>query len=252
VAERVVGQGLLSRLGIGGGLTLVQVPPSPFCISVRTALEAGGVRHTVHNLELWDRRPVAELTGGAYYVVPVLVDADGRTPPVCVYESRDDGTDIARYVDAKYDLGLFPAHLEGLQDLVVQYVEGQCEDVAFRLDDAFLLPSIEDVGGRTMALRHKERKFGKGCVDQWREQAPDLLAKLEDVLRPLDRMLARDPFLLGDRPTFADYALYGVLGNLTYTGDCQIPARLTNILRWHAQVPGVTLGQLAARQPAPA
>jgi glutathione S-transferase len=248
VAERAIDQGLLARTGIGHGLTLVQVPPSPFCISVRTALEAGGVPHRVHDVELWDRRPVAELTGGAYYVVPVLVDTD-RPAPVVVYESRDDGTEIARYVDAKYGLGLFPAELEGLQDLVVQYVEGQCEDVAFRLDDAFLLPGIPDVAGRTMALRHKERKFGKGCVDQWRAQAPELLAKLTDLLRPLDTMLARSHYLLGDRPTFADYALYGVLGNLTYTGDLHVPGEVTNIVRWHAQLPAARIGQ---RVPAPA
>ncbi len=248
MAERVVEQELLARLGIGQGLTLVQVPPSPFCISVRAALEAGNVPHQLHNLDLWDRRPAAELTGGAYYAVPVLVDTGGSAP-VVVYEPRDDATDIARHVDAKYGLGLFPQELEGLQDLVVQYIEGQCEDVAFRLDDAFLLPGIPDVAGRTMALRHKERKFGKGCVDQWRAQAPELLAKLTDLLRPLDTMLSRSPYLLGTQPTFTDFALYGVLGNLTYTGDLQVPAELTNIVRWHAQLPAARLTQ---REAAPA
>jgi len=79
MAERDIPAGVRDRLGIGGGVTLVQIPYSPFCISVRMALEAGGVPHTVHDIPIWDRRPVIELTNAAYYTVPVLVDA-GRTP----------------------------------------------------------------------------------------------------------------------------------------------------------------------------
>ena len=240
MAERVVPGGVLERLAIGDGLTLVQIPSSPFCISVRAALEAGGVPHRVHDTALWDRRPVIALTGGAYYAVPVLVDA-GRRPPVVVFEARDEGMDVARYVDDRYGLGLFPAALDGLQDLVVQYVEGTVEDVAFRLDDIYLVPRLPDVVERTMIIRHKERKFGRGCLDQWRAQERELRARLLDVLAPLERMLARRPFLLGDRPTFADYALYGVLGTYTYTGDNAIPEDLPHLTRWYAGLPTVRL-----------
>ena len=123
----------------------------------------------------------------------------------------------------------------------MQHVEGQVEDVGFRLNDAYFLPELPDVVERAMYIRHKERKFGKGCVEQWRAQRDELTARLMDVLAPLDRMLARHPFLLGDRPTYADYALYGVLANLTYTRHNTVPAALTHILRWHAALPAVRL-----------
>jgi glutathione S-transferase len=248
MAEREISADVLARLGIGGtgGLTLVQIPYSPFCISVRTALEAAGAPFTIHNVPIWDRRPVGELTGGDYYVVPVLVDSD-RTPRVTIYESRDDGTEVARYADARFGLGLFPDALEGLHDVLVRYIEDECEDVAFRLDDAFLLPSIKDVGERTMVMRHKERKFGKGCVNQWRNQIPELMERMVDVLTPLDRRLARSPFLLGDSPAFADYALYGVLGCMTFTGDNHVPAEVPHVLRLFQNLPSL---HLESRQPA--
>jgi len=248
MAERVIPAGVRERLGIGSGVTFVQAPHSPFCISIRAALEAADAPFTLFNTGLGDREPVIELTGGAYYVVPVIVDAD-RSPAVVVYESRDDGTEVARYADGKFGLGIFPDEQEGLNDLLVRYVESKIEDVAFRLDDAYLIPSMEDVVKRTMLRRYKERKFGKGCIEQWREQAPQLMAKLVDVLEPLDRMLARKPFLLGERPVFADYALYGVLGNLTYTGDNEIPREVKHILRWHARLSET---KLVSRQPVPA
>jgi glutathione S-transferase len=240
MAEYKVPGEVLSRLGIGNGLTLVQIPYSPFCISVRTALEAAGVPFTIHNVPIWDRRAVGELTGGQYYAVPVMVDVEGDSG-VTVYESRDDGTEVARYVDAKFGLGIFPDALEGLHDVLVRYVEDECEDVAFRLDDAFLLPSIPDVGERTMVMRHKERKFGKGCVGQWRDQLPQLRERMIDVLTPLDRRLARSPFLLGDKPTFADYALYGVLGCMTFTGDNRVPTETPNVLRLYQDLPSLRL-----------
>ena len=99
---------------------------------------------------------------------------------------------------------------------------------------------------RTLLLRHKERKFGKGCIDQWRAQLPQLLAKLVDLLQPIERILARDRFLLGDRPVYADYALYGVLGNLTYTGDNEIPVEVSHVRRWHAELDALKLETRAA------
>jgi glutathione S-transferase len=92
-----------------------------------------------------------------------------------------------------------------------------------------------------MYIRHKERKFGRGCVQQWREQAPQLLARLEELLTPFEVMLSRGPFLLGRRPVYADYALHGVLGNYTYSAQNRLPEGLTHLGRWYADLPGVRL-----------
>ena len=58
------------------------------------------------------------------------------------------------------------------------------------------------------------------------------------------RIAGNTPFLLGDSPVYADYALFGVLGNLTYTGDNEIPSTLTHIRRWHERL---TAHRLQAR-----
>ena len=240
MAERAVLADVARRYEIGKGLTLVQIAWSPFVIPVRMMLEAAGAPYRTLDLEYWDRRPVIELTGGAYYAVPTVVDGD-QAPPVAVYEPRDDTVEVARYVDAKLGLGLFPPEWEGLNQILIGYCEGQIEDVGFRLDDIYQLPAIQDVAERGMAIRHKERKFGRGCLDQWRAQKDQLMARLEELLAPLDQMLSQHPFLLGDRPVYADYSLAGVLGNYTYTGDNTLPAHLTHLRRWSAALPKVKL-----------
>lgn len=240
MAERVLPVGLAQRMGMGRGLTLVQHPVSPFCTSIRTLLEAASVPHRLHNVAIWDRRPVINLTDGAYYAIPVLVDGD-RDPPVVVYESHEEAQDIGRYVDAREKLGLFPSEHEGLHELVVQYIEGQVEDVGFRLNDMYFLPELPDVVERTMYVRHKERKFGKGCLSDWLAQKEQLIERLTERLTPLDRMLSRNDYLFGARPVFADYALYGVLDNYLYSGHNALPASLTHLGRWHAAVPAYRL-----------
>ena len=240
MAERAIPDPLVQKYALGAGLTLVQVALSPYVIPLRLMLQAASVPFRALELKYWDRRPVIELTDGAYYTVPVVVDGD-RTPPVVVYEARDDQVEVPRYVDRKLGLGLFPDRMAGLNQILTEYAEQQLEDVAFRLDDIYFLPSIPDVADRGMGIRHKERKFGKGCIDQWRAQQPQLQARFEELLAPLDQMLSQHSFLTGDRPVYADYAVAGVLGCYTYTGDNQVPARLPHLARWHQALPEVRL-----------
>jgi glutathione S-transferase len=86
-----------------------------------------------------------------------------------------------------------------------------------------------------MAIRHKERKFGKGCVEQWTSQRAVLTAQFTELLRPMDSMLASSKFLVADRPLFVDYDLAGILGNFLYNGKTCLPA-LRHLRRWQGDM----------------
>ena len=77
-------------------------------------------------------------------------------------------------------------------------------------------------------LRFKERKFGRGCLDQWRKEQKLWLKQLEERLLPFEEMLTHQPFLLGDQPRFVDFDLFGMLENFLYSGHYELPARTTN------------------------
>jgi glutathione S-transferase len=85
-------------------------------------------------------------------------------------------------------------------------------------------------------LRFKERKFGRGCLDQWRAQRGERLKQLEQKLIPFEEMLARQPFLLGAQPRFVDFDLFGMLGNFLYSGRYQLPAAHPQIIAWHRRM----------------
>ncbi len=207
-------------------LTLIQFPWSPFCITIRRILERNGIPHRIRNVPSHDRSAVIRATKGRGYTVPCIID--GKT---AVADFTDFGQEVARYLDRKYKLGLFPRDKEGLQTILARYIENDLESVGFRVNDSYVLPSLPLVE-RVMQFRHKERKFGKGCLDQWARDRKQLIAQFEELLRPMDNILASSPFLLGDKPLFVDYDLFGILGNYLYNGHTKLPA-FKHLQRWH-------------------
>jgi len=214
-------------------IELIQFPWSPFCIVQRRILEFAGVPFKITNIPNGDRSLVWKLTKEQYYGVPII--KDGRS---VVFESSEDSQVIAKYLDQKFRLGLFPPALEGAQFVLWRYIENEVEGPCFKLSDIHwreLVPKSD----RLLFVRHKERKFGRGCLDQWRAQEADLLAQLQERLIPFEAMLKHRPFLVDDRPRFVDFDLFGMLGDFLYTGHYELPKAHTQIRRWHRRMSSI-------------
>lgn len=191
---------------------LYQLPHSPFCLPIARALGALNVAYAPVNVSNGNRAAIIELTGGASYEVPVLVHQDR-----VVYESSADSQDIAHYVDSTWGSGrLFPDRWEGWQAIMITYMERDIEGITFRLTDIHYIPSISDTVERTMVTRHKERRFGRGCLGQWQREGESLAEQATDRLRPFDRMLRHSSYLTGESPVYSDFLLHGILSNLTW------------------------------------
>ena len=193
-------------------LELIQFPWSPYCIVQRRILEFCGRPFKITNIPPGDRSLVWRLTRQRYYGVPVL--RDGRE---VVFETGNDSQVIAKYIDFKLGLELFPWEYDGVQSILWRHIENEVEDLTFRLNDIYFKEQVP-ASGWVSYVRHKERKFGRGCLDQWREQQGTLLAQLTERLLPYDEMLMTHAFLLDDRPRFVDFDLFGMLGNFLFAG----------------------------------
>jgi glutathione S-transferase len=212
-------------------IELHEFPWSPYCLVQRRLLEWAGLPHRRVRVDLNDRAALWRLTRERYYQVPVL--RDGRQ---VVFETDADSQVVAKYLDQKFDLGLFPREWEGVQTLLWRHFENDVEGVGFRLNDIHwreFVPRRDHCG----FVRHKERRFGRGCLDQWAAQEPALLAELERLLAPAEQMLATRDFLLApDRPLFVDFCLWGMLANVLYTGHHALPAAHPRLRAWHARL----------------
>jgi glutathione S-transferase len=211
-------------------IELVQFPWSPYCLVQRRILEFSGGPFKLTDIPPSDRSLVWRLTKQRYYQVPVL--KDGRN---VLFETDENSQVLAKYLESKLGLGLFPTAWDGVQKILWRYIENDIESVAFKLNDAHyreFVPRSEQLA----YLRHKERKFGRGCLDQWLEQQKELLAELTGRLVPFEQMVAHKTFLLDAQPRFVDFDLWGMLANFLYSGHYALPEAHPELKRWYGRI----------------
>ncbi|MEI7730646.1 MAG: glutathione S-transferase C-terminal domain-containing protein [Verrucomicrobiota bacterium] len=208
-------------------ITLVQFPWSPFCIVQRRILEFGGARFRCANVPNTDRTLVWRLTRQRYHAVPIIKDGQN-----VIFEVDDNSQVIAKYLDARLQLGLFPKEWSGVQNVIWRHIENEIEDIAFRLNDIYYQEFVPEKEWLAF-LRHKERKFGRHCLTQWQQQQSGLLEELSRRLIPYEQMLGTRPFLLDQQPRFVDFDLYGMLGNFMFSGHYQLPAPHNHLQQWY-------------------
>ena len=208
-------------------IELIQFPFSPFCIPSRRILEFSGVKFKIINVPPQERSLVWKLTKQKYYGVPVIRDGNR-----VIFDDTDDQQIVAKHLDQKLNLGLFPAGREGVQSILWRIIENEIEGATFRLNDIYYRENTS-AGGQLQYLRFKERKFGRGCIDQWRKDQKSWLKKLETGLAPFEQMLAHSEFLLDERPLFVDFDLFGMLENFLFSGHYTLPKSQPNLREWH-------------------
>ena len=104
-------------------IELIQTAWSPFCLVQRRILEFSGAKFKITNLPRnGDRSLIWKLTKENYYAVPILRDG-----AKVIYETGEDTQDLARHLDKKFRLGLFPAASEGVQSILCRYIEHEVE-----------------------------------------------------------------------------------------------------------------------------
>jgi len=215
-------------------IELIQFPWSPFCLVQARILAFSGVAHKTTNIPPSDRSRVWRLTRQRYYQVPVL--KDGRN---VLFELDDDSQVIAKYLDSKLRLGLFPPHWDGIQRVIWRHIENEIEGMTFKLNDAYyreFVPPSEQLD----YVRFKERKFGRGCLDHWFQQQKQLFAELTGRLMPFEQMVGHRDFLLEAQPRFVDFDLWGMLANLLYSGHYKLPAAHPRLKQWYGRMSNIT------------
>jgi glutathione S-transferase len=218
-------------------IELVQFPWSPFCLVQRRILEYSGTPFKITNVPPQDRSLIRKLTKQRYYGGPIIMD--GKCD---IFEMGEESQVIGKYLDSKLGMGLFPAELEGIQSILWRFIESEVEGATFRLNDIYYKENAK-AADQLQYLRFKERKFGRGCIDQWRAHQKEWLKKLHDSLVPFEEMLMYNSFLLGERPRFVDFDLFGMLENFLYSGHYKLPARHKEIQKWHARMKTVKLNR---------
>lgn len=188
---------------------------SCYARKVQMTLDLLGLPYELVDVPYGDRETLAQLAGG-YIQVPVL--EDGRRVIV-------DSRCICQALVERSGERLVPAGLEGPVWAYADWADSVLEDLMFRLASPQVRERFPKASERALFTYVKERKFGPGCVEQWARDRGSLLTRAQALLLPTARTLARRPFLLGERPSLADAALYGEFAMVRFA-DPALPAQL--------------------------
>ena len=206
--------------------TLFWFPYSCYSIKVHTVLALREEPFRVEAVPYGNRSRLAQLTGG-YVHVPVVLRPGGTV----LTDSRDICSALT--ADAR-GAWLVPEGRAAAAWALADWADQVFEDVAFRLASPWLRDRFADQWERALFVLVKERRWGAGAIDRWREEEPVLVGRAQELLAPAARDLAARPFLLGDRPGLADAALYGQLAMLRFAAG-RWPAWLPAPIAAHAE-----------------
>ena len=207
---------------------LYQFLGSPFCAKVRKILAFKGVEFEVIEVDYLDRKEL--LIASGQITVPAVTLDNGETIV--------DSARIAMRLEELYpEPTIFPAGWRGMHLALADYIDNRLEDSIYPVALADELAYYSRQGADRGALWRfiRERKYGKGFVDRTIADQSANWQRFRIALAPFEEQLGIAPFLTG-RIGLADFALYGQLYYLAFTGELKIPAEMKNLRAFFGRV----------------
>lgn len=202
-------------------LRLYQFATSPFCAKVRKILDYKGLDYEIVEVDYLERKELLLATG--QIMVPALALEGGAT----IVESDRIAL---RLEELCPEPTIFPSQWRGIHLALARYFDTELEDALFRAAVPDEISYYRRQGRDREALWRllRERKYGAGFCDRMVLEHEANIARSRALLTPLDDSLRDRAFVLG-RIGYADFALYGQLGYLAFTGEVKIPAEMPNL-----------------------
>ena len=125
--------------------------------------------------------------------------------------------------------------------VLADYIDNQLEDALYRvvLADELAIHIREGADRAALWRLIRERKYGVGFVDRTISEHRPTGRGARAALAPFEEQLASMPFLTG-RIGLGDFALYGQLFYLAFTGELKIPADMKNLRAFFGRVNGIS------------
>ena len=217
---------------------LYQFLTSPFCAKVRKVLDFKDVDYEIVEVDYLERKELLMASG--QLMVPVLTLASGET--------IIDSARIVRRLEELYpEPTVLPSSWSGMHQVLADYIDTQLEDALFGASIPDKVAFFRRQGRDREALWRmvRERKYGAGFVDKMIAEHGVQQSRARQALLPFEQALADRAFLLG-RIGLADFALYGQLYSLAFTGELKISAELQNLRMFFGRMDRISSAPEAA------
>ena len=195
---------------------------SHYVVKVKRILAYKGIPYEFEYAPYHDRQDLLAVSGQDY--VPYLLWEDKG---VAWY-------DIPDFLEQKKPVPtLYPGRQQHLNKIMESWAHDVVEEMAWRVAAPGARKTFKDPREAWVFEEMQIRK--RGDLDELAAQKPKHEAALVKTLQDAEARLGETPFLWGAEPALADFALYGALHCLPYSGN-EVPKALPKTRAWFERV----------------
>lgn len=203
-------------------LTLFQEPFSHWCVKVRKIMEYKNIKYEIKGVSYHDKRELIEATGQDY--VPAVVN-DGQ---VVTYP------DLPDYLEKLApDPTIYPNGTKALAKVIENWAHYRLEEIVWRYVVVDFPKTFRDDLERWVFVEMQELK--RGPLELMEVRRPVFKADMESHLEILEEMLKERRFLLSEKPSLADFAVFGAVYLLPYSGT-RIADKFAKLRTWYDSI----------------
>jgi glutathione S-transferase len=180
------------------------------------------VKYQIHNVGAHDKRELIKATGQDY--VPAIVERK----QIITYP------DIPDYLETIAPKpSIYPDHTRGAAKAIENWAHYRLEDIVWQYSVPEMPKTFRNEVERWVFVEMQEIK--RGPLEKIEANRPVLEGEMKRHFQILEDMLAEHKFLLSESPSLADFAVFGAITPLSYSGHI-IPEEFKSLNVWWSSV----------------
>lgn len=203
-------------------LTFYQEPFSHWCVKAKKIMDYKKIKYETKTVGYHDKRELIKATGQDY--VPALVN-DGQ---IVTYPNVPDFLEKLQPTPT-----IYPEGTKAVAKAIENWAQYRLEDVVWRYAVVDFPKTFKDDLERWVFVEIQELK--RGPLELMEVRRPAFKAEMEDHLQIVEDMLRDHRFLLAENPSLADFAVFGAVNPLAYSGN-RLPEKFTKLRSWHESI----------------
>lgn len=201
-------------------LTLYAEPFSHWCVKVEKILNYKKIKHEIKNVSYHDKMELIKATGQDY--VPAIVN-DGK---IVTYP------DIPDYLERLTPSpSIYPNGTRSVAKVVENWAHYRIEEIVWRYVVSDFPKTFKDELERWVFVEMQERT--RGPLEVMAMRRPAFKTDMEAHFQIIDDMLRDRKFMLADSPGLGDFATFGAIYPLRYSGN-ELPPQFKNLSSWYS------------------
>jgi len=203
-------------------LNFFQEPFSHWCVKAKKIMDYKKIKYATKNVGYHDKRELIKATGQDY--VPTIVN-DGK---IVTYP------DIPDFLEKfQPNPTIYPNGTKALTKAIENWAHYRLEEIVWRYSVADFPKTFKDDLERWVFVELQEAK--RGPLELMEVRRPGFKADMEAHFQIIEDMLKEHRFLAAEKPSLADFAVFGAVNPLRYSGN-QFPEKFPKLRAWYESI----------------